>query len=126
MIVKIVNSNEVWRKPDGSLVLYEVDFLFDGKVYRAKTWSKTIGEAVGKEIDVESEKKEREGKKEIFIKQVKKGKYSPGRQELDKRIAALQVAAQMEIARFKVMPQHGIEVGKMLNEADKIYQWLNK
>ncbi|MBC8186444.1 hypothetical protein H8E88_35640 [candidate division KSB1 bacterium] len=129
MDVKIVSSKVLWKKDDDSLKLYEVGFECQGKIYTAKTWSKTLGDGEGKTFDVEKEmrpNKREPDKMDTFIKQVKSGKfaYSAGRQELDKKLASLVCAKDLAIARFGKGAE--LDVGKMLNESDAILKWLNK
>jgi len=134
MLIKIISSDKIWEKIDGSLRLYKISFECEGVVYTSngttyyKTWSKTIGEGLGKEFDVESDKrpnKQDANKTDVFIKQIKTGKFGPGRQDLDKRLASLNCAKDLAIARFNKNGAVNLDIGGLLNEADAFLKWLN-
>ena len=128
MDVKIVSSKSIWKKPDGSGELFEVDIEFNNKIVKVKTWSKSIADSLGKSLDVESyEGKEFKGKKDKFIKQIKKGgQFSPGRQELDKRLTSLICAKDIVIAEMPFKNNGVFKTAEMLNIADELFKWLNR
>ncbi len=81
MKVRIVDSKQVWKSPDGQRILWNVAYQTeDGRTVNAKTYSQPIGEGLDQEKDiVEYTKPGRDGNEERFIKLApKEGGYSGG------------------------------------------------
>lgn len=68
------NSRSVWKSPDGQREIFEVEFDFQGKSLKAKTYSKSIPVA-GWSGEVEVEERQGRNGLETFVKQPPKEGY---------------------------------------------------
>jgi len=125
MIVKVMAAQLLWKGDKAALYNVTVQ-AENGKAYIVKTWSKAIGEGIGKEFDVVSEKKPAKNGSgdESFIKQVgAKGGGNGFYKKQDNSVGiCLQCAATIQAAQIR---QGGkFDPGALLNMADSLLSWM--
>lgn len=125
MIVKIVTAELLYKGDNASKYLVTVQTK-EGKPYAVYTWSKAIGEGVGKEFDVQSEKRKDKftNKDQNFIKQVGAGSGGNGawRKSADNSVAtALNCACMIHAAQIRQGIKYSPDVLVM---ADNFLTWM--
>jgi hypothetical protein len=132
--VTTVGSQSVWRSPDGQRNLYEVNLTYQGKPFKAKTYSGSIAQ-VGWTGDVITEEKQGKFGIETHIKQAPKEDYQGGYQKSYQKggkqsnttmfvsyakdiVVALQQTEGFDQVKYDILLQAVIDGGRVLSQAN--------
>lgn len=91
--ITVKQADQIWQSPDGQRTIYELALESNGKLFKAKTYSKVIA-TPGWSGTVLADKRQGRDGEEVFVKQVPKEGGLPARQPRDDAAIKAQMAVK--------------------------------